>query len=173
MKLLLPLAIVERLRRELRGRSREIGGVLVGEHVEAETFRLVDLSVQISGGTTAHFIRDHVQAQAFLDEFFRRTGQNYQRYNYIGEWHSHPRFMPLPSAEDRDSMEDLISDPETGVAFLVLIIARAGYWSGIQLSATLFRQGFRPAPVDVSIEGVDARQRRTMVEWVCDWFRLT
>jgi len=50
MKLLLPPKIIRRVRRELRGRWREIGGVLVGEHVGTDTFRIVDFSVQRKGG---------------------------------------------------------------------------------------------------------------------------
>jgi [CysO sulfur-carrier protein]-S-L-cysteine hydrolase len=152
MKLLVPRTIVERLKRELRGRSREIGGVLVGEHVENETFRIVDISVQVSGGTAAHFVRDPVLHKAFLDDFFQRTGHDYQRFNYIGEWHSHPAFTPLPSGEDFTTMLELVRDPAVGVNFAVLIIARLGLWSGMQLSATTFRNGHAPEPADVAVE---------------------
>jgi [CysO sulfur-carrier protein]-S-L-cysteine hydrolase len=152
MKLLLPPAIINRLRRELRGRDREIGGVLVGEHVSDDTFRVVDLSVQISGGAAAHFVRDSALAKAFLDEFFTRTGRDYQRFNYIGEWHSHPRFVPIPSGEDCTTMLELIDDPAVGINFAVLVIARLRLMAGIQLSATLFRQGLQPEPVEVAVE---------------------
>jgi hypothetical protein len=71
-----------------RAKWREIGGVLVGEHVEGETFRLVDFSVQREGGDASHFIRDPAQHEVFLQAFFERTGHDYARYNYLGEWHS-------------------------------------------------------------------------------------
>jgi [CysO sulfur-carrier protein]-S-L-cysteine hydrolase len=171
MKLLLPLKIVERLRRELRGRMREIGGVLVGEHVADETFRVVDISVQLSGGTAAHFVRDPVEAKVFLDEFFRRTGQDYQRFNYIGEWHSHPRFMPLPSGEDCTTMLELVHDPAVGVYFAVLIIVRHRLFAGMQLSATMFRRGYAPESAQVEIEGADAPARLTILKWVLEFFR--
>jgi integrative and conjugative element protein (TIGR02256 family) len=170
MKLLLPLPIIERLKRELRGRSREIGGVLVGEHVENETFRIVDISVQLSGGTAAHFVRDPVLHKAFLDDFFRRTGQDYQRFNYIGEWHSHPMFTPLPSGEDFTTMLELIRDPAVGVNFAVLIIARLGLWSGMQLSATIFRNGYAPEPAEVAIEGDDTVTRLTILQRILRFF---
>jgi proteasome lid subunit RPN8/RPN11 len=28
------------------------------------------------------------------------TGHDFSRYNYLGEWHSHPRFGLYPSADD-------------------------------------------------------------------------
>ena len=171
MKLLLPLKIVDRLRRELPGRSREIGGVLVGEHVTQETFSVVDLSVQLSGGTAAHFVRDPVQAKTYLAEFFERTGHNYQRFNYIGEWHSHPRFVPLPSGEDCTTMIELVHDPEVGVNFAVLIIARHRLFGGIQLSATLFRQGGASEDAQVELEGAETSERRTFVQRLLQLFR--
>jgi hypothetical protein len=171
MKLLLPQKIIERLRSEVRGRSREIGGVLVGEHLEGETFRIVDLSIQVSGGTAAHFIRDDIQAWAFLRDFFRRTGHDYHRFNYIGEWHSHPSFMPLPSGEDRTTMFELLDDPDAGVNFAVLMIVRLRLWSGLQLSATLFRRGLAPAGVDVEVEDMETRRARSIVQCILDWFR--
>src|SRR5882757_1955172 len=119
MKLLIPLKIVKRIRRELRGRLREIGGVLVGEHVTADTFRIVDMSVQRGGGTVVHFVRDAEQAKAFLAGFFGRTGHDYRRFNYIGEWHSHPSFRPLPSGEDFATMYELLEDTDVGVNFLI------------------------------------------------------
>lgn len=171
MKLLLPPAIIDRLRRELRGRDREIGGVLVGEHISDDTFRVVDLSVQVSGGTAAHFVRDLELAKTFLEEFFERTGHDYQRLNYIGEWHSHPRFVPIPSGEDCTTMLELIEDPAVGVNFAVLIIARLRLVAGIQLSATLFRQGYQPKLVEVVIERAETKV--SVVRRVMRIFRLT
>jgi [CysO sulfur-carrier protein]-S-L-cysteine hydrolase len=171
MKLLLPVQIIERLRRELRGRAREIGGVLVGEHVTDETFRIVDLSVQLSGGTAAHFVRDPVQAKAFLAEFFQQTGHDYERFNYIGEWHSHPRFIPLPSGEDCTTMLELVHDAEVGVNFAVLIIARHRLFGGMQLSATLFRQGGSWEHAQVEVEGTERTVRLSFTQRVLQLFR--
>jgi proteasome lid subunit RPN8/RPN11 len=155
MILLLPLKIIERLRRELRGGRREIGGVLVGEHLSAHTFRIVDMSVQRRGGTAAHFVRDPEHAKAFLAEFFARTGEDYTKFNYIGEWHSHPAFAPLPSGPDFITMLDLVDDPDVGVNFAVLIIARLHFWKRLEISATLFRSGLVPEPVSVQVETDD------------------
>src|SRR5690242_9125070 len=83
-----------------RNGSREIGGVLVGEHVAPNIFRLVDLSVQEHGGTAACFVRRPEHHKPFLDDFFLRTGKNYERFNYLGEWHSHPSFPAVPSHVD-------------------------------------------------------------------------
>jgi len=84
MQLLLTPQILKRLRRELRrAGEREIGGLLMGEQVRDEVFRVVDLSVQRAGGTEACFIRDPASHKAQLDKFFARTGGDYTRFNYL------------------------------------------------------------------------------------------
>jgi [CysO sulfur-carrier protein]-S-L-cysteine hydrolase len=163
MKLLLPAKIVKRLRRELRGRRHEIGGVLVGENVAPDTFRLVDISVQHSGGTVAHFVRDPEHHREFLANFFARTGNDYKRFNYIGEWHSHPAFEAVPSGEDIVSMFEIIEDPVVGVNFAILIVARLLRWSRLQISATLFRSGVMPEGISVEIEQESAISKASMI----------
>ena len=152
MKLLLPQRVIKRLKRKLRGRNNEIGGVMVGEYVAADTFRIVDISVQRRGGTVTHFVRDPVHHKAFLADFFAKTGNDYERFNYIGEWHSHPAFEPLPSGPDLATMYDIVEDPDVGVNFAVLIIARLRSWSMLELSATLFRQEVVPEAVSVQVD---------------------
>jgi integrative and conjugative element protein (TIGR02256 family) len=172
MKLLLPLKIIKRLRREVRGRLREIGGVLVGEHVAADVFRVVDMSVQDRGGTVAHFVRDPQHHKAFLEDFFARTGHKYKEFNYIGEWHSHPAFKPLPSGPDFATMFDLVEDPDVGVNFAILIIVRLYFWGRLELSATLFRAGVVPEPISVELEETqDTETGRSAIRWIFDVFR--
>jgi len=159
MKLLLPSELIQRLKGELRGAGRqEIGGVLVGEHVENETFRLVELSVQRSGGNAVHFDRDDVQGRAFVADYLRRTGKDPRACNYIGEWHSHPQFTPTPSGEDIATMFDIVRDPRVGISFAVLIIARLQRWSVLQMSATVFRPSGAAEAVDVEVEGLPLQQ---------------
>ena len=171
MKLLFPVSLVGRLKRELRrGKSREIGGVLVGEHLADETFRIVDLSVQHSGGTAVHFERDPVHHKEFLADFFKRTGQDYRRFNYIGEWHSHPSFEPIPSGEDFITMRDLVEDPAVGVNFAVLIIARLHGRTELELSATLFRRGTMPTNANLVLD--DDLQKPGIFRCIWDFLKL-
>ncbi|MDE5446140.1 hypothetical protein GWG65_33045 [Bradyrhizobium sp. CSA207] len=171
MELLLPRQVVDLLKCEMRGRRNEIGGVLVGEHVEGETFRIVEASVQRTGGSAVHFVRDPKHSREFLDDFFVRTGNDYRRFNYIGEWHSHPSFEPVPSTSDIKSMYDIVEDHDVGVNFVVLIVARLLLRSSLQLSATLFRAGEPPEVVNVVIEAGASKKGRTLISRICDFFR--
>jgi integrative and conjugative element protein (TIGR02256 family) len=153
MQLLLTTQIAKRLHREMRrAGQQEIGGLLMGEHVAEEVFRISDISVQRSGGTHVSFIRDPSKHRAQLQQFFARTGQDYSRFNYLGEWHSHPSFEPTPSPKDIQTMQSIIEDDEVGANFLTLVIITLANEAEILMTAMAFRAGMPPIPVRVSIE---------------------
>lgn len=141
--------VKEKLRKALRSAgSREIGGVLMGEQIAAGHFRVVDLSIDSQTGGRAHFVRSseaHIDA---LSAFFRETGHEYDRFNYLGEWHSHPRFDVTPSTQDITSMLDLV-EGERGIEFAVLLIVKLRWWSRIYSSCTLFCRSASPSLVDI------------------------
>lgn len=152
LKLEMSLGLVAKLARELRrARRREIGGVLVGEHRQDNVFRIVDLSVQRHGGDRACFIREPAHHKPFLDAFFARTGEDYLRFNYIGEWHSHPSFAPFPSLTDCEQMSAIVTDGPTAPPFAVLLIARLGDKGEVMLNVTAFHDDGTAAPADLVI----------------------
>lgn len=149
MQVELHAEVRKRLRRALRAAGRrEIGGVLMGEQIEPGSFRVVDLSIDDQTGGRAHFVRSPKSHDDALDAFFARTGNAYDRFNYLGEWHSHPRFPVTPSVQDAGSMMELVQG-ERSIDFAVLLIVRLDLWRKIASSCTLFRRGMSPTPVEV------------------------
>ena len=132
-----------------KAKRREVGGILMAEQVKPGEFRVVDFSLDDSNGSSDHFVRSPEHHCIALNDFFSRTGNDYTRYNYLGEWHSHPNHRHLPSATDIQSMKDLL-DEEESISFAVLLIVKRGWWSRLLCSATLFRQGVAPSSVEVS-----------------------
>ncbi|HEV7487312.1 MAG TPA: Mov34/MPN/PAD-1 family protein [Thermoanaerobaculia bacterium] len=104
--------------------EREIGGVLMGEHLGVDDFRVTSLTIQRRGGTIARFVRAVEEAILALTRFFRETGNDFTRFNYLGEWHSHPLFPPYPSREDDSSMIRILRDNNVGANFVVLVIVK-------------------------------------------------
>lgn len=140
--IVLPEAVAARLRRELRrAGDREIGGVLAGEDLGDGRFLVADLSVQRSGGGVAHFLRDPSVHRKFMRRFFARTGNDYARYNYLGEWHSHPRFPALPSGTDLRQMQALVEERGQQARFLVLLVVKLARGGEVEGSAHAFRRG--------------------------------
>ncbi len=118
-----------------RAGVRETGGMLFGAHVGGDEFSVVEATVHVVG-RFASFVRVVTDGFARLDQFFRRTRRDYARFNYLGEWHSHPSFALHPSSTDDETMVDIVADPTTRALFVVLIIVkleegvlRAGAWA--------------------------------------------
>lgn len=152
MHLLVPKSIQRRLKRHMlfAGR-REIGGILMGEMVGDQRFRIADISVDTVSGSQAHFVRDAEHHERELRAFFERTGADYKRFNYLGEWHSHPSFEVTPSGPDIRAMRNLVEGTR-GVDFAVLFINRLKWMWQMEASATLFVRGYDSCHTEVEFE---------------------
>jgi proteasome lid subunit RPN8/RPN11 len=106
-----------------RAGVRETGGMLFGEHVSEDEFRVVEATVA-GTGTVASFMRGILDSLGQLEGFFRRTRRDYQRFNYLGEWHSHPSYELYPSTTDDRTMFEIVNDPTTGARFALSLIVK-------------------------------------------------
>ncbi len=137
MELILTRAIQTELVRALKkGGAREIGGVRMGEQVEDAPFRVVRITVQAEGRGLAWFTRSLRVVVAPLRAFFKRTNHEYGRFNYLGEWHSHPMFTLTPSRTDGNTTQALVSDPSVNARFAALLLVRLGPDDALQAAAT-------------------------------------
>ena len=130
--------------------SNEIGGVLAAEQIGDGRFLVVDLSIQ-SDGTISDFKRDPIQHREFIQRFHSRMGHRPERFNYLGEWHSHPNYPAIPSEADIQQMQDLVEDVEQASTFLVLMVIKLS--EDASLRGTIY--GFRPqlGPVRGGLRG--------------------
>ncbi len=103
--------------------AREIGGVLMAEHIGYNEFVVRDITIH-RRGAFASFVRRIEDAIGRLRLFFDRAGHDYTRFNYIGEWHSHPSFTPEPSTRDDLSMRQIVQDRTVGANFAVLLVVK-------------------------------------------------
>jgi hypothetical protein len=124
----------------------------MAEHLGNDDYRIVDLSVQRGGGSAACFIRHPKKHGAQLERFFERTGHDYKRFNYFGEWHSHPSFPTTPSLQDLRTMQALVCDPAVGAILLVLLVVRLEPDATLDSSATVFRADNAPARANLTME---------------------
>jgi len=142
LQILLPPEVIQRLAAALeRAGAREIGGILMGEHIDEGVFRVKGVTIQHYGGSFAAFVRKVQDVIAPLTEFFRATDNNYTRFNYLGEWHSHPSFVSMPSSRDRETMRGIVDDPWVGANFAVLLIVKLNETGHVEGSVTVFQPG--------------------------------
>lgn len=147
MRIEIAAGIENRFRKALRSaRRREIGGMLFAEQLAPGSFRLTDFSIDEFSGSHLRFRRDPTVHSDAMNAFFERTGRDYARYNYLGEWHSHPSFSVNPSPEDVSTMMELVSDGQT-ITFAALLIVRLrlGYW--VDHTWTMFSRNHAPQRV--------------------------
>ena len=124
LSLILPPELVEVLLIELKKAGRhEVGGILMGEHDGLNEIKVTNITVHRRGGI-ASFVRCIEDAIGKLRLFFRQTEYDYQRFNYLGEWHTHPLFEPKPSIKDDESMLVIVQDNLIGANFAVLLILK-------------------------------------------------
>lgn len=127
---------------------QEIGGQIFGEQLAPSDFRVLELTIQRQHGTIARFMVNLAHAASHALRFFDRTRHHYEKFNYIGEWHSHPSFAVAPSGTDRETMCTLVESPSFRGTFAVLLIVRLddteiahGAWvfsrGGIELLVTV------------------------------------
>lgn len=126
LTLILPREKHELLLAALRKAGRrEVGGILMGEHTGPNVFIVREMTAHRRGAFTS-FVRRIEDAIGKLRAFFQQTGHDYTRFNYLGEWHSHPSFSPYPSRTDDLSMLEIVLDETVGANFAILLIAKLG-----------------------------------------------
>jgi integrative and conjugative element protein (TIGR02256 family) len=100
------------IRREALKFDVETGGILVGA-------RSKDGATLVTHATppgpkavhnAIYFQRDVAFQQTALNELHERFGAQ-----YLGEWHKHPRSLPVPSEGDLAGVKELLADPDYGV----------------------------------------------------------
>lgn len=131
--------------------TKEIGGQLFGEQLAPSCFRVTNIAIQKRKGSFASFFVDLAQAAKDAAKFFERTRHDYSRFNYLGEWHSHPSFTLTPSTTDRRTMHDLVKDPAFTGSFAVLMITRMKGQT-LAAQASLFDPSGKEIPVALELE---------------------
>lgn len=152
MQIRVPEAVARQLVDALKQAGiREVGGVMMGEHVGEDLFGVAEVTVQ-RAGTVAAFVRAVWDAVTSLKQFFVKKNHHYTRFNYLGEWHSHPSFQLHPSDRDSATMWGIVEDPEVGANFAVLLIVRMqdGELDG---RAFVYLPGKKMQPVTLVLEG--------------------
>ncbi|MBW4598516.1 MAG: Mov34/MPN/PAD-1 family protein [Calothrix sp. FI2-JRJ7] len=144
MEIFLPKEVAYKLTKALdKAGSKEIGGILMGEYISEAVYRIKDLTIQSDGGTYSFFERIVEGISNPLQQFFQKTKYDFTRFNYLGEWHSHPNFAPYPSSTDCKSMWEIVEDSSVGANFAILMIVRLDYIQCLEGTITVFLSGHK------------------------------
>ncbi|TKD13770.1 hypothetical protein FBT96_19055 [Rhodobacter capsulatus] len=125
-----------------QGGKREIGGWLVAEQIAPGEFELVGLTVDLETGTRDRFDSLPEPHSKQMDRILLENSGRVGRVDYLGEWHSHPTFPPIPSKIDLTSMMHMVEN--SGPSFAALVIVRLMRNASIQATITTFQRGQMP-----------------------------
>jgi hypothetical protein len=124
LNLILPPDISGRIKTALeKAGRREVEGRAAGRACGTDEFSVREITVHRLGAI-ASFVRLIEDALARIMSFFQDVNHDYRRFNYVGEWHSHPSFEPEPSPRDDASMGEIVQDPEVGANFVALLVVK-------------------------------------------------
>ncbi len=143
-----------------KGGIREIGGWLVAEQVAPGEFELVGFTVDLEIGTRNRFHSFPSLHTEQLDQLLAENGNRVGRVDYLGEWHSHPTFPPVPSKIDMASMIEMVEN--SGPSFAALVIVRLLGTARIEATITTFQRGHPPVNGRLIID--DAQPETTLRE---------
>lgn len=154
MKLRISKPTIETWRQDLeRAGRREIGGVLFGEQLAEGDFRIVEATRQrFGGGSATRFYRRGFQARSVLKALHKRYGGDPSRFNYLGEWHSHPNAPAYPSARDELTMCQLLADQAGAVNFLVLAVVRLEGSEALEIGAITYLTSGHKVRCEIEIQ---------------------
>ncbi len=154
MRLRIPSDVINRWRKEVsRAGAREIGGILFGEQLAEGDFRVVEARQQrFGGGTCTRFHRRGAGARKQVLALHKQFGDDPERFNYLGEWHTHPNAPVWPSLQDEVTMYQLLADQGEAVNFLVLVILKVDEEEGLQIGAMTFLSSGHRIRCEIEIE---------------------
>ena len=136
-----------------RAGPREIGGVLFGEQIDEGYFRIVEATRQrFWSGTYDRFCRKGTQARKNILSLHRRYGRQAKRFNYFGEWHSHPNAPVVPSLCDEMTMTHLLAEQAGAVNFLVLVVVRISHVGVLEIGALAYLASGHILPCEVEVD---------------------
>ncbi|WP_193176355.1 Mov34/MPN/PAD-1 family protein [Oricola nitratireducens] len=135
---------------------KEVGGVLFGEQIAEGDFRIVEATRQrFFGGTATTFNRRGGAARKEILALHKKFGGNPERFNYFGEWHSHPNAPAWPSRQDETTMYNLLADQGEAVNFLVLIIVKLDRDARFHIGATTYLASGHKLNCEIDVEGAE------------------
>jgi len=102
----------------------EAGGLLLGE-VRGGHLNLVDATFPTTGDLRSRYSFERLP-QGHAEVALKMWSDSLGTVRYLGEWHSHPQDLPIPSGIDRSEWKRLASERKDKRPFLAVIVGKAG-----------------------------------------------
>jgi len=134
-KIKINTSVVERMQEFIQNRKYklEAGGVLLGRYLKDSENIIVDrITVPMVGDKQErnYFKRQEKRHQMVIEKAWDKSGGT---CNYLGEWHTHAEWYPVPSQLDKKEwkrkLKEDIFDSDT-LYFIIVGIKKIRVWEG-------------------------------------------
>ncbi|MER2002588.1 MAG: Mov34/MPN/PAD-1 family protein [Carnobacterium inhibens] len=116
-------SVLDKIKAEYKqARYWEIGGILFGKISRNRKTIFIEKAEPIKGKKlfSLAYIRNGKRAQKVIDSLWKETQGE---LNYLGEWHTHPNILPIPSQRDKHTILELTSEKKSNYfPYTILII---------------------------------------------------
>jgi len=103
-------------------KKKEAGGVLLGRMIKKTEDIIIDIASppQKKDKRKRTFFRRNDEHQIIINEEWKKSGGT---CNYLGEWHTHPEAMPIPSRIDLKNWKQqlTIAEYEGDALFFIIV----------------------------------------------------
>ena len=123
IKIIIPKEIICKLNSYYIGNTKEVGGILLGRFAGGIIYEVTEMvCIGSLHNTRIHYQRDVKMAQRIIDKRWRETNGE---INYLGEWHTHPNMLAIPSATDLNSLSAIMDKVGHILPVVILLILGA------------------------------------------------
>jgi len=151
MKIFVPQKITNAIQETIRKtQPKEIKGAFYAKQNNDESFSIDGLFVSEYIGTNffCKLLIDK-RYRDFEKRYFKERNYEYKKYNYIGDWHSHPEFACIPSLYDINEANDDLKKSNANFVVQFIFKLEDGVLIG---SAFLFNKKFSSEKINLIIE---------------------
>lgn len=124
MKIIVPKEISERIYKQVdKNGVNETKGALFAEQTGNEEFLIEDVYMsKTKGNTVFSNLINNCAYKRFEKKYFKKHSFDYEKHNYIGDWHSHPLYECVPSNFDKKELMEELS--KSNAIFLIQVILK-------------------------------------------------
>ena len=161
MEIIIPKKISLKLKKQISKYSPlETKGALFAEDLGNDTFRIDEVYLEPKPGTTT-FVKLFINQEyvSFQKNYHKLRKNNFSKFNFIGDWHSHPLFECFPSSYDIREVEEDIK--KSNAIFLVQLILKVikGKLIG---NAFYYTRGLSAKKITLTIQENHLKSKRTV-----------
>ena len=127
MRIIVPKEIANKLFSALKkAEDREIKGACFARFVEDDVYEIeeVYISHKIGSNFFSNLVIDY-RYKRFEKAYYKKNNYDFEKHNYIGDWHSHPLFDCIPSNYDINELEEELE--KSNANFLVQLIVKISF----------------------------------------------